>query len=116
MEPVLVVLIIFGSVGLIVWKFIESRNRERMAMIEKGTNPADFKGLPLREMFKPNPLSNLKWGLLALFVGAGILCATWLEHVFYFHGDSIYPASMLIFGGVALVLFYFIASRKMKSE
>lgn len=86
-----------------------------MAMIEKGVNPADFKGTPFRDMFRANPLSSLKWGLLALFVGIGLMLANYLERVLYWH-DSIYPASMLIFGGLALVLFYFIASKKTKYE
>jgi hypothetical protein len=115
MEPVIVVLVVFGSFGLIAWKFLDSRHRERMTMIEKGVSPADFKGRPLRDLFRPNPLSNLKWGLLALFVGAGLLLATYLERSLFW-ADSVYPASMLIFGGLALILFYGIANAKMKNE
>jgi len=115
MEPVIVVLIVFGSTGLIIWKFIESRHRERMSMIDKGVKPADFKGVSWREMFRPNPLSSLKWGMLAMFVGVGIMVATYLERNMYWN-DSVYPASMLIFGGLALVVFYGIASSKLKKE
>lgn len=115
MEPVLVVFIVFGSTGLILWKFFESRHKEKMAMIEKGVNPKEFKGVSLREVFRLNPLSSLKWGLLAMFVGIGILVAARLEQVLSWH-DSIYPASMLIFGGLALVIFYAIAARKTKEE
>lgn len=115
MEPVLVVFIVFGSTGLIIWKFFESRHRERMAMIEKGVNPKEFKATSLRDVFRLNPLSSLKWGLLAMFVGIGILIAARLEQVFFWH-DSIYPASMLISGGLALVIFYAIAARKTKEE
>ena len=115
MEPVIVVLIIFGSTGLIVWKWIESRHRERMNMIEKGVKPNEFKGVSFREMFRPNPLSTLKWGMLAMFVGIGIMVATYLEVNLYWH-ESVYPASMLIFGGLSLVAFYVIASNKMKKD
>jgi hypothetical protein len=111
MEPVLVVLIIFGSIGLIIWRWIDARHRERIAMIEKGVTPADFKGVQVREMLRANPLSSLKWGLLASFVGVGLIVANWLDHTYYF-SDSIYLAGMLLFGGAALILFYFIASRK----
>ena len=115
MEPVIVMLIVFGSTGLILWKWIESRHRERMTMIEKGVKPTDFKGTPIRDWFRPNPLSSLKWGLLTMFVGIGILIATYLERSLYWN-DSVYPASMLIFGGLALIIFYGIASNKMKKE
>ncbi|MCI0707081.1 MAG: hypothetical protein L0Y80_06340 [Ignavibacteriae bacterium] len=115
MEPVIVMLIIFGSTGLILWKWIESRHRERMTMIEKGVKPAEFKGTPLRDWFRPNPLSSLKWGMLAAFVGIGIMVATYLERNLYWN-DSVYPASMLIFGGLALIVFYVIASKKMNKD
>jgi hypothetical protein len=115
MEPVLTVLIVFGSIGLIIWRWIDTRHRERIAMIEKGVTPADFKGLPVREMLKANPLSSLKWGLLASFVGVGLIVANLLDRSYYF-SDSIYLASMLVFGGVALIIFYFIAARKAKQE
>lgn len=115
MEPFLVVLIIFGSVGLVTWRWIEARHRERMAMIEKGVSPADFKGTSAHLLFKTSPLSNLKWGLLVMFVGIGSLIATWLDEVYNLR-DSIYLASMLVLGGLALIIFYFVAARKMKQE
>ena len=115
MEPVIVTLIVFGSTGIILWKFMESRHREKMAMIEKGVSPADFKGMSLRDVFRLNPLSSLKWGLLAMFVGLGVFFAERMEQLFYWH-DSVYPASMLMSGGLALVIFYLIAARKTKRE
>lgn len=115
MEPVLVVLTIFGSTGLIIWKWIETKHKEKMAMIEKGVSPKDFKGISIPELFRFSPLSSLKWGLLALFVGAGIMLATWLDQYMYMP-DGVYPASMLILGGFGLVIFYVVASRKMKKE
>ena len=115
MEPVMVVLIVFGSTGLILWKWIETRHKEKIAMIEKGVSPKDFKGVSIQEMFKFNPLSSLKWGLVALFVGAGLMMATWLDRVWYL-ADGVYPASMLTLGGLGLVVFYVIASRKMNKD
>jgi len=115
MEPVMVVLIIFGSTGLIVWKWIETRHKEKIAMIEKGVSPKDFKGVSVSELFKFSPLSSLKWGLLALFVGVGLMLATWLDRAWYL-SDGVYPASMLTLGGLGLVVFYVIASRKMRKD
>ncbi len=115
MEPVLVVLTIFGSTGLIVWKWIETKHKEKMAMIEKGVSPKDFKGVSISEMFRFSPLSSLKWGLLSLFVGAGLMLATWFDQSMYMP-DGVYPASMLTLGGLGLVVFYVIASRKMRKD
>jgi hypothetical protein len=115
MEPILATLIVFGSIGLVLWRWIESRHSERMAMIEKGVSPAEFKGVPLREWFRTNPLSSLKWGLLAVFVGLGIMFAMYLHQSFDVP-DGIYISSMLVAGGLALIIFYFVASKKLKKE
>jgi len=115
MEPIFVVFIVFTTFGVTIYTWLSSRHKERMAMIEKGVNPADFKSGSFRDLLRPNPLSSLKWGMLTMFVGVGILVATWLDRSLYMQ-DSVYPASMLLFGGLALVIFYFIASRKMRNE
>lgn len=115
MEPVLIVLVVFGSVGLVTWRWIEARQKVRIAMIEKGVTPADFKGMSVGDMLRSNPLSSLKWGLLLMFVGIGSLIATWLDEVYNLR-DSIYLASMLVWGGLALIIFYFIAAKKMKQD
>ncbi len=115
MEPVVGMLVVFGSTSFVLYLWLSSRHKERMAMIEKGVSPSDFKSRSLREFFRGNPLSSLKWGLLALFVGLGLFAANILDRMWYFD-DSVYPASMLILGGVGLILFYWIASNKIKSE
>ena len=115
MEPFVVVLVVFGSIGAVLWRWIDTRHRERMAMIEKGVNAQDLKGTPMKDWFRANPLSSLKWGLLATFVGIGLIVASWLDRAYYMH-DSIYVSSMLVAGGLALIIFYFIAARKAKQE
>lgn len=115
MEPAAVVFIIFGSVGFVLYTWIQSRHKERIAMIEKGVKASELKGSVMPDLLRPNPLSSLKWGLLAMFVGAGLIVANILDRYYYFH-DSIYFASMLISGGIGLVIFYFIAAKKMKGE
>ena len=58
--------------------------------------------------------SRIKMGL-AMFVGFGLMFAMWL-HRNYDVQDSIYLACMLVSGGLALIIFYFIAARKLKQE
>ena len=84
-----------------------------MAMIEKGVNAAELRGAPVKDWFRLHPLSSLKWGLLAAFVGVGLMFAMWLHRTFYVD-DPIYLASMLVAGGLALIIFYFIAARKQR--
>jgi hypothetical protein len=115
----LVPIFLFGGTAAVFIVYYNNRHKERMAMIEKGLNPADFKevakGTPMREWFRANPLSSLKWGLLAMFVGIGLIVASYLDRWYMMH-DSIYVSCMLVAGGIALIIFYLIASKKLKQE
>jgi hypothetical protein len=113
----LVPVFLFGGIAAVMIVYYNNRHRERMTMIEKGFNPADFntKGVPVREWFRANPLTSLKWGLLATFVGIGLIIASYLDRMFIMH-DSIYVSCMLVAGGLSLIIFYFIASRKSKQD
>ncbi len=91
-----------------------------MAMIEKGINPPEFKSTspminPLR-LLQGNVLSNLKWGLLAVFAGIGLLVGQQLEYYFGFHEEAAVFGSILTAGGLALIIFYLIAAKKLKKE
>ena len=110
----LIPIFLFGGAAAVLIVYYNNRHKERMAMIEKGVNPAEFKGQSPREWFRTNPLSNLKWGLLSIFVGLGAIFAMYL-HRNYDVPDGIYISCMLVSGGVALIIFYFIASKKLKA-
>ena len=109
----LIPIFLFGGTAYVLVVYFNNRHKERMTLIEKGASPDDFKGTPMREWFRTNPLSSLKWGLLAVFVGLGLMFAMYVDRN-YDVRDSIYIASMLVSGGLALIIFYFIAARKLK--
>jgi len=119
MNPdILIPLTIFGGAAVVLWKFFEGRHKERMAMIEKGVTPAEFKSPPPApfRLWQGSVLSNLKWGLLLVFVGVGLLVGQQLEYYFGFHEESAVFGSMLITGGCALIIFYIIAAKKLKEK
>ena len=74
MEDFLIVLVIFASLFGIVFVVAAARNRERMAMIEKGVNPKD-----LMVDKKPNSYGILKWALLLAGLGFGLFIGSLLE-------------------------------------
>jgi hypothetical protein len=116
----LIPIFLFGGTATVLWKYYDGRHKERMTMIEKGINPADIKSTntvfnPFRFM-EGNVLSNLKWGLLFIFVGAGWLIGEQLQYVIGFHEESAIFGCILIMGGVALIIFYIVAARKLKNE
>ena len=114
MEPVAIILIIFLSITLIIGTFLLTRHRERIQMIEKGMTAEEIRSMIQFGGFKPNPLSSLKWGMVFIGVGLAALIGMWLQHAFMV-GEAVIPGLMAIFGGIGLVVFYFVADRKSRS-
>jgi hypothetical protein len=117
---VFVPIFLFGAIAAVLLTYYDGRHKERMAMIEKGVNPAEFNSTtpsvnPLR-FLQSNVISNLKWGLLFIFIGAGWLVGEQLQYYFGFHEESAIFGTILIAGGLALIIFYFIATKKMKNQ
>lgn len=98
----MVVSILIISVAVSIFYFLRSRHIERMARIERGLTDNDVK---TRKLF-----FEIKFGMLALGVGLGLFSAYFLERLLPNSGP-IYPALMLMFGGAALVLSYFVANQ-----
>lgn len=117
MDPgLLIPLTLFGGAAAVLWKYFEGRHKERMAMIDKGVNPADFKSAAPFRLWQGSVLSNLKWGLLFIFVGIGLLVGLQLENYFRFDEGSVIFGCILITGGLALIIFYIIAAKKLKEK
>lgn len=117
MNPdVIVPIFFFGGTAVVLWKYIDSRHRERMTILDKGLVKEDLKYLYARSPFRPHPLSSLKYGLLALFIGAGILLSTFLTQIFYSDKEPVTAGTIFITGGLGLILFYVIANKKLHEE
>ena len=101
MEDVLVPILVPLGLFAMIFGIIYLRNRERMAMIERGMNP---------RIDLPQPHANLKWGLLLIGSGFGLLLAFFLDKYAFPHsGDEnvvIYFALIAIFGGLGLYRSY----------
>jgi hypothetical protein len=77
-------------------------NEERMAMIEKGLTP------PQKESMRVNPASALRWGCLFMGVGLGIFIANVFENMTDNNSEALYPALIMFFGGLGLLISYYI--------
>jgi hypothetical protein len=100
--PIVLFLVIFG----IVYLYYSSRNKERLALIEKGAEASIFYG--------PKSERSGKWvlkvGVLAIGIALGVLAGAGLESA-GLDDDVAYPASIFLFAGIALVAAYFLARR-----
>jgi len=100
----------------LVFGIMYIRNRENMALIERGINPRNSDT-------KPSHFTSLKWGLLFAGAGLGLLIAyfTDLNTAHWvmtgagkeYKGDNpaIYFSLIAIGGGIGLVLSYFIEKK-----
>ncbi len=105
-EDILIPLVIFATIFGVVYVIISARNRERMAMIEKGVNPKDF----MIER-RPNSYGVVKWALLLAGIGFGLFIGSLLETYTSIQEEPAYFASALFFGGAGLFIAFLIAKK-----
>ena len=98
-EDILIVLIIFAAIFGVVFVVASARNRERMAMIEKGVDPKDFLSKPKSSMY-----TTLRWALLLVGVGLGLFLGSVLETYTRVPEEPAYFGSALFFGGIGLAI------------
>lgn len=110
-EPVIVTTVFFMTIVVIWGGIILTRHKERMTMIEKALKAEDIKALYERGSRRMSSLAPLMWGMVFVGIGLAAIIGTWLNNV-YNVGDEVIPALMALFGGVGLIAFYIVASRK----
>ena len=98
----LVSLAAFATVFGIVYLIVIIRYRERMSMLENGIDPSGFAS-------KDKKISNtLKLGMLSIGLAFGILMGNYLYKGDYLDRIPAYFAMTFLFGGLSLVLNFFI--------
>lgn len=112
-QGVLIVLIIFGSIPTLILGivYLRNKNKERMAIIEKGADPAMFK----EEIQGPKNLT-MKIGLFLVGIAFGILMGSILsDYLAALPEEVSYFSSIFLFGGASLLLSVFIEKKNNKS-
>ena len=106
--PITMFLVIFG----IFYVYYNTRNKERIALIEKGADASIFNQ---NNSGKSTVRLLLNLGLLLIGIGLGILMAYILDEFLGFSEDAAYPSMIFIFAGFALLL-GFNQTKKMVKE
>jgi len=112
MEEILVPLTLFLVTGILIWKYIDGRQKESQAMLEKGLMPVDNRRTTISRRYT---MITLKWSLLAIFSGIGFILGLVLRRFVDIDEVIILP-STVICGGIGLLIFYFIATRALKES
>ena len=102
MVAILIPISFFAMVFGVVYLF----KKENLAMIEKGMNPKD-------KLFRPAPFRSLKWGLLLLGAGMGLLIAFFIDMNLPYRIEpaGIYFALIAMRGGLGLIGSYFVEKK-----
>lgn len=87
----LVPMVVMTGMFAMIFGIVYIRSRENMAMIEKGLNPR------LKDV-SPRPFANLKWGLLGIGAGLGLLFAYIIDHTMIDHSKAATHSSITIGG------------------
>jgi len=112
MEVLIAFIALFATIFGIMYVFYTTRNKERLALIEKGADATLFN--TGKEGLKSSwnwGKFTLKIGMLAMGISVGIIIAAILAQNSAIDEDALYPAMIFFFGGLALVLFYVIDKR-----
>jgi hypothetical protein len=91
----------FAMVFGIVYLFI--RKKERLALIQKGADATIFES-------SKQP-SSLKWGLLLVGIGAGILLGKVLAVYTTLEEEPAFFSMICLFGGIGLIIYHLIAHK-----
>ncbi len=112
MNPgIFIPLAFFAATFGIVYIIIQARNRERMAMIEKGF---DANLLVTRKDPKTGKFTSLKIGIAAIGIALGILVGNILALSTNMEEPVCYFSMIFLFGGLGLVFYYLLVRKKSK--
>lgn len=100
-SEVIILPIFFGVIFAIVYLYFSTRNKERLALIEKGADASIFvKGgthaSPVWRIFV------LNLALLLMGIGIGIFVAAFLHYNLGVAGDVAYPGTIFLMAGIGL--------------
>ncbi|AOW21852.1 DUF6249 domain-containing protein [Urechidicola croceus] len=102
--------IFFGVIFGIIYLFFSTRNKERMALIEKGVGA---------EIFNKGKQSNspgwkvfvLNFALLLTGIGVGIFVGGTMHEIYGLDAEIAFPGSIFTFAGLALVLGFYLTKK-----
>lgn len=103
MEAVPVFISLFLAIFGICYLYLSTRNKERLALIEKGADASIF--MSGKKHTAPVwKVLILNLSLLLMGIGLGVFIALLLDTYTSLHNDGIYPATIFFMAGVGLFL------------
>jgi len=113
-SEIIVLPVIFGTVFGIFYLYISARNRERLALIDKGADASIFysKKKHVTPVWK---VIVLNLALLLAGIGIGIFIASFLNTNLGVDEDVAYPGTIFLLAGIGLFAGFF-ATKKLNKD
>ena len=113
-SELVIVPVIFGVIFGIFYLFISARNKERLALIEKGADASIFYGKNGRvtPMWK---IIIINLALLLMGIGVGIFIAAILSQALNVDEDIAYPGTIFLMAGIGLFSGFYL-TKKLNSD
>lgn len=113
--PVFGIIFTFGIPGILIFWYLYIRHKERTKLMDMGLTPQEARDYFREQEKKPkNPLGSLKWGILLTMIGLGLFIGIVLDEAGF--KDELTGVMVLLFGGLGFIIYYFVASSKLKKE
>ena len=102
-SELIIIPIIFGAIFGVFYLYFSTRNKERLALIEKGADASIFmKGKRHAAPIWKVLILNL--ALLLMGIGLGVFIASLLDNYTTLDEDAVYPATIFFMAGVGLFI------------
>jgi hypothetical protein len=109
MEEILVPLALFATIVLIVYIFYTNRNKERLALINKGIGADILNRVPQAS------LMTFKIGFFLIGLGIGSLAGNIMAVNTTLNEGVAYFSMIMLFGGLSLVIFHLLEKRFLRN-
>ena len=105
-----IVPVIFGVIFGLFYLFISARNKERLALIEKGADASIFYGKD-RKVTPMWKVIIINIALLSMGIGIGIFIAAILSQSLNVDEDVAYPGTIFLMAGIGLFSGYYLTKK-----
>ncbi|HAX49086.1 MAG TPA: hypothetical protein PK605_14145 [Ignavibacteria bacterium] len=113
--PIIAIIFTFGIPGALIFWFLYIKHKERTKLMDMGLTPQEARDYFREKERRPkNPLSSLKWGILLSMIGIGLFFGILLDEAGF--KDELTGVMVLVFGGLGFIIYYFVASSKIKKD
>ena len=106
MDALLIPIVFFALTFATLYVYLTTRNKERLALIEKGADPSLFK----QKVESGNGYGIFKLGLFCIGIALGIIAGYFLNDSGMDEGPAFF-SMIFLFGGIGLVVSFLLQGR-----